>query len=248
MKIWKHPILMERLAAEYVLGTLKGGARRRFEFWLQQDISLQAVVQRWQAHLQPMLELPVAVRPPQRVWESIAKETGLRAPAAKSTFRPLQALYKSLHFWRGLGIASTALTIFLGLGLLREEPNTALPATPQALGASNLASLAVLADERLQPVALVTGKPDSNRITVQMIAPHMIGQNKSLELWAVPSTGKPKSLGLLAVGGTVELLLPETITPTNTPLLAATLEPAGGSPDPNGATGPIVFKGSWIRL
>ena len=32
------------------------------------------------------------------------------------------------------------------------------------------------------------------------------------------------------------------------PLLAVTLEPKGGSPNPNGPTGPIVFKGAWVQI
>jgi anti-sigma-K factor RskA len=32
------------------------------------------------------------------------------------------------------------------------------------------------------------------------------------------------------------------------PLLAVTLEPKGGSQDPKGPTGPILFKGAWVRI
>jgi anti-sigma-K factor RskA len=31
-------------------------------------------------------------------------------------------------------------------------------------------------------------------------------------------------------------------------LLAVTLEPKGGSPDPNGPSGPVLYKGAWIGL
>jgi anti-sigma-K factor RskA len=31
-------------------------------------------------------------------------------------------------------------------------------------------------------------------------------------------------------------------------LLAISLEPKGGSPDPNGPTGPVLYKGGWARL
>ena len=31
-------------------------------------------------------------------------------------------------------------------------------------------------------------------------------------------------------------------------LLAVTLEPKGGSPNPNGPTGPILYKGRWVRV
>ena len=53
---------------------------------------------------------------------------------------------------------------------------------------------------------------------------------------------------LLAVDGSVTLVLPDNATPQTVPLLAVTLEPKGGSPDPKGPTGPIVFKGSWLQI
>lgn len=37
-------------------------------------------------------------------------------------------------------------------------------------------------------------------------------------------------------------------THAEAPLPAVTLEPKGGSPDPNGPTGPIVIKGEWVKI
>ena len=56
--------LRERLAAEYVLGTLRGAARRRFEGWMFHDAALRRAVTEWQERLVPMAELTPAVTPP----------------------------------------------------------------------------------------------------------------------------------------------------------------------------------------
>jgi anti-sigma-K factor RskA len=85
-----------------------------------------------------------------------------------------------------------------------------------------------------------------------------------LELWAVAKDGKVKSLGLVAntlvaskapsrnpdgsVNNTISLALPDNLTPESIPLLAVTLEPKGGSGNPEKPSGPIIFKGSWLRL
>ncbi|MBL0123996.1 MAG: hypothetical protein IPP88_15140 [Betaproteobacteria bacterium] len=66
-----HPELRSRLAAEYVLGTMKGGARRRFQDYLRRDTALQADVARWEAHLTPLAQRLPAIEPPARVWASI---------------------------------------------------------------------------------------------------------------------------------------------------------------------------------
>ena len=69
--------LVDRLAAEYVLGTLRGRARRRFERWL---VSPQVgdIVKGWEARLaglEPRLE---AVTPPSTVWRGIENRLALR--------------------------------------------------------------------------------------------------------------------------------------------------------------------------
>jgi len=59
MNIKQNTRLQHKLAAEYVLGTLRGGARRRFQSWLSNDPHLQQVVREWEHHLMPMMEFSV---------------------------------------------------------------------------------------------------------------------------------------------------------------------------------------------
>ena len=42
MNITQHPELLDRLAASYALGTLRGGARRRFESLAREHATVRA--------------------------------------------------------------------------------------------------------------------------------------------------------------------------------------------------------------
>jgi anti-sigma-K factor RskA len=136
-------------------------------------------------------------------------------------------------------MASTALATILVTVLLTKQPEPSAPLTSY---------VAMLADDQAKPIAVVTGDARSRQLVVKVVAQQTIPADKSLELWAVPKDGPPRSLGLLAADGSITLPLPENATPDSIPLLAVTLEPKGGSPNPNGPTGPIVFKGAWVQI
>ena len=60
-----RPEVADRLASEYVLGTLQGGARRRFEALLPAHPMLRQAVTRWNDRLQPLAQAipPLAPSP-----------------------------------------------------------------------------------------------------------------------------------------------------------------------------------------
>jgi anti-sigma-K factor RskA len=228
--------LLEKLASEYVLGTLRGPARRRFERWMSQDTVIRQAVTRWQARLNPLAEFVPAVPPSPQVWTAIEKQLNL-GPTAKQGW--LQRLQENVHFWRRLSFASSAMAAILLAVLLVREPHTA----------SDFPShVATLADEQNQTVLLATPDPAGRNLTVHVVNPPSIAPDRDLELWAIPPDGKPRSLGLLAQQGKVTLPLPAELAPHEAPVLAVSLEPRGGAPAGSGPTGPVLFKGQWIRV
>src|SRR2546423_6409360 len=72
------------LAAEYVLGALRGRARTRFEAMARTDRQLAEVVRRWEDDLTPLAAAVPAVEPPQRVWKAIEARIGAAPVAAGS--------------------------------------------------------------------------------------------------------------------------------------------------------------------
>lgn len=235
-QIRQNDSLREKLASEYVLGTLRGGARRRFEAWVQDDALVRRTVAEWQDRLHPMAEFAPVAQPSPQVWQAIEQRLDLR-PAGRRAF--WLSLREDLKFWRGLGMTSTALAAILASVLLTRLPEPAAPA---------VSYLATLTDEKAQPVMVITGDAKRRQLTVRIITQQAIAADRSLELWALPKEGTPRSLGLVAADGTITLPLPEHATPQEAPSLAISLEPKGGSPNPAGPSGPVLFKGAWLQI
>src|SRR5437763_3893720 len=84
------------LAGEYVLGTLRGGARRRFEQVARDDRDAGAILRRWQDALTPLADRVAPVDAPARVWRAIEA----RIAAGE---RP-GGLWSSLAFRRRFGV------------------------------------------------------------------------------------------------------------------------------------------------
>ncbi|WP_334186462.1 anti-sigma factor [Noviherbaspirillum sp.] len=232
--------LLEQLAGEYVLGTLRGGARRRFERWLRDDVIVKRAVAEWQDRLHPMAEFAPSAQPSPQVWQAIEKQLKLApAPVRQDRRSFWLGLREDLSFWRGLGMASTALATILVTVMLTRQPEPAM---------QTMSFVATLSDEKAQPVMVVTGDAKRRQMTVKVVMPQNIAADRSLELWAVPKQGAPRSLGLVANNGTVVLPMPEDATPESIPVLAISLEPKGGSPNPNAPSGPVIFKGAWVQI
>lgn len=235
----RNEVLREQLAAEYVLGTLRHGARRRFEQWLAIDATLAQAVTRWQGRLHPMAEFSSAMQPPVSVWTGIERRLDLvgRPAAPQASF--WSRVSDSLNFWRGLGLGASALAMLLVVVLATRAP---------IVDAPSVSYVAALSGENAQVAIVVTGDAVRRTLLVKVVGESAVSVDKVLQLWALPKQGAPRSLGLLAANGAVTLTLPADVTPGATPLLAVSLEPRGGSPNPLGPTGPILYKGALVQI
>ena len=86
MNICNNAALRDKLAAEYALGTLKGGARRRFETWLRGDAALRLLTAEWQHLLAPLAQFSTPVTPRRQLWHAIETRLRLPHPAADGQF------------------------------------------------------------------------------------------------------------------------------------------------------------------
>jgi anti-sigma-K factor RskA len=198
---YDHPGLRDRLASEYVLGTLAGGARRRFETLLRQDRALQDAVSFWQRELTPMAAPLRVSAPSARVWEGIAARV---QPAAVAKKAP--GWFERWFGLRALGTLVAGLVIGVGLAPLLQPP--AVPPDAPAEPPPSYAGILSGADGR--PALLVNSLRHGRIVQVKLLRPIPIEPTQELRLWALPANGAPIALGSVPAEGKARLDLPAT--------------------------------------
>ncbi len=227
---YSRPDLADRLAAEYVLGTLRGPARRRLQALLPAHATLRAAVAGWERRLLPMSEAVRPVTPPARVWQGVQARLFAEAAAAK----PAATSWRQrLALWQGAtGLAFAAM--FTMAVLLGQRGDTQPPIVI-VLGANPDAG------SGMTPARFVASLgADGRSLVLKPVDVPAIAATRALELWAVPAQGAPKSLGLISPERGATVLRANLLQ--GTAAFAVSLEPAGGSPT-GAPTGPILSVG-----
>jgi anti-sigma-K factor RskA len=226
---YSHPELADRLAADYVTGTLRGPARRRFEALLPAHPLLRRAVGEWQSRLIPLTLSVEPEKPPPAVWKRIeARIGGAAKPAAH------ERRWGQLAFWRGL--AAVASVAVISLSVLLASPGPAQPPIVVVLSSTGAAADGAIVAASF--VASISG--DGRAMVTKPLVNVKLEANRALELWAVPPQGAPRSLGLISAQGTTIVKKGKVLD--NTAALAVSLEPPGGSPT-GAPTGPVLWAG-----
>ncbi|MFT0183549.1 anti-sigma factor domain-containing protein [Pseudomonas benzopyrenica] len=222
----------ERLAGEYVLGTLDAEQRRRVEGALTTDALLAAAVARWEARLQPLAERVPPVQPGANLWPRIERSLG--EADAKVPLRR-ESLWQRLALWQGLSAAGLAASLVLAvLLLLRPVP------TP-----SYLVVLAAPDDRTPGWVIQTASARDLQLIPLGRDA---VPSGKALQFWTKADAWQgPVSLGLVEPGRTLQVPLDQLPPLEANQLFELTLEDQGGSPTGR-PTGPIQFIGRAVKV
>jgi anti-sigma-K factor RskA len=256
MNLSQHPELLDQLASAYALGTLRGGARRRFETLAREQAPVRAAALIWQSRVASMNELQSQQQPAPAVWTRIDNlvraDKAQAAMAAAKITKPAPekgGWLRSLALWRGTtmaGALATVLAVVTAVGLREDlgaqigELQAKLANTPQ------VEYVAVLNDDQSSASMLVTFDPNSKKLTLQRVGDFQEGADKSLQLWALPPSGGPRSLGVLSQERLLKLAAAEGDV-REVPTLAISLEPKGGVASETGPTGPVLFKGALIH-
>lgn len=221
----------DALAADYVIGTMRGAARRRFEALLPAHAELRRATGAWQEALMPLTAAIEPVQPSGDVWRRISDRLDRRKSVVAGA-------WQRLSFWRSLTAFASVAAI--GLAVLLASPRPTAPPVVVVLAQTSAASGAAAA---APIVASISG--DGKTLVTRSIVPVALRADRSLELWAVPKDGTPpRSLGVLPTGsGAATVALPGKVL-ADVDTLAVTVEPLGGSPTGK-PTGPITYAGKF---
>jgi anti-sigma-K factor RskA len=221
---YQRPQLLDELAAQYVLGTLRGPARRRFERFCQRNSTALLAVRRWEDRLVDLLAEVVPVEPSALVWERI--KFRVRRDRA---LRPTRTLASS-NAWRfsiAAGIAALAIAIGVWTGF----------------GPGGTQLVANVVDPQHAQIWRIEAPRDRDELRVSAAANLALDPARAYELWALPGAGAaPVSLGLMPKSGrgTLQLNDAQRLALARSRQVAISLEPPGGSPT-GAPTGPVLF-------
>jgi anti-sigma-K factor RskA len=254
------PELIEHLAAEYVLGTLAGGARRRFAAWMVNDAALRRTVTEWETRLTPMAAAVREVAPPAALWPRISSQVAGQASRAQSSRPPVAAAegswWESLAFWRGFGLSAAgvaaALVVFIGVRppQIVERVQIVEKEVVKPMRVADGANpwqpsyVATLSDKSGKTVMMVYVGRKSDELWIKYEGDAM-PEDSSLELWGMDKQGQPKSLGIVKAKGKNVMKLPAIADKeiAGYKALAVSMEPVGGSKT-GLPTGPVMYSGN----
>lgn len=221
----KTPERTEILAAEYVLGSLQGLARKRFERWMMESYRVRQEVWFWEEKFSGLAGVVPVKEPPKRVWAAIEQRLWPEQTAA----RPATGLG---WLWPSWGLLATAAAVFMAVMLVQQPEQERYP----------LLSGAIVQEDVKDPLWLVSETGDANRLRLRPVAAEAAQPDRDYELWVVPEEGQPLSLGVIPVGDDVlQIELSESVRAAldKSRTLAISLEPKGGSKTV-GPSGPIL--------
>jgi anti-sigma-K factor RskA len=259
MNIANRPELLDRLAASYALGSLKGGARRRLESYARQSATVRTSVLLWQERLAAMTELAPPIAPSPNVWKRIQIALDLERDALGAARAAqvregllqtsLRKIGRSLSWWRGgalVGAVATVAALAVGVKNMQQADAELGQLSAKLQAAQQVQYVAVLSDDQSAASVLVTFDASKNSLTLKRVGGYQEAADKSLQLWALPPQGGPQSLGVLASDKVMRIAAPAQQV-VSIPMLAISLEPKGGVPSATGPTGPVLFKGALLQ-
>lgn len=217
--------LQHQLAARYVVGSMRGLARRRFQRLLMDIPRLREEVAFWEEHLYELTDVVEPKQPSTDVWQKIQERLGWAQPKRSSSK------------WSWLIGAVASLLVVMNVILLTSTDTEV---------ASDIDRVAVIQNENARTLWLIEQRGDELEVAAVGAVERLA--NEDYQLWMLPEDGTaPVSLGLLPQQGDTSLSISSGIDLAQVSALAVSREPLGGSPEAI-PTGPVLYTTDLIIL
>lgn len=238
------------LAAEYVVGVLDAGGRRRAQSRIDAEPVFAGLVAGWEQRFAALLDEIDPVTVPAQVWLRLRTRLGW-APVEGAR----RGVWQNVNFWRAAtAMAAAAAIAAVVVGRIPDAPAPA-PAPTQVVVQPTPAPAPVEDPAAPKPVTtLVRDDGSTGWLASVDVAEGSVlmvpvpgpadPQGRVPELWLIPPGEAPRSLGLVSIDSSHTVAVPADIRRALAvgSTLAITLEPKGGAPD-GVATGPVIVKG-----
>jgi anti-sigma-K factor RskA len=236
---YDRPELLDRLAAEYVLGTMSGRVRRRFQSIQRMLPRAVVAVTAWERRLHPLAQSVPPVQPAAATWRQIERRIGAAPAAAPARWRAWLAPLLGVAF----GVVAT-------VGLVRLHPEVLVPIDQvvQERGTLPASYVGLLTDPTGAPVVLASSTRHGRTMSIKILRPIEAPAGKVLQLWAHPAKGEPFPLGTVPREGKASFRMADTSEKllSNVPRLTVSLENA---PAAKGASpGQVILTGNCVKL
>ena len=235
---YDHPELLDRLAAEYVFGSMSSRARRRFERLRQRLPAAEKAVLDWERRLMPLSGSVPSERPPARVWNAIDERTS--GGERRASTGPWRWLRPAWGF--AFGVMAT-------LGVVRVFPDVMpIEAIVQERGTLPQSYVGLLTDAQNNAVLLASSTRHGRILSVKWLRPVEAPSGFVPVLWALPRDAAPFAVGVVPVGDKATLTLADTSEKLffNVPRLAVSFET--GVPARGATPSPFVLTGHCVKL
>ena len=240
---YSDPQLIDRLAAAYALGTLRGGARRRFERLRHDRSDVALAAADWESRLARLAQSVPPRVPSARLWAAIAART-------QASASPRASQGGGWMLPAGWGLGGVAAGLVAAAALFLTAPALFFTADQIALRTGERlpqSYVGLLTDAQGNGKLLVSSLRHGRTMTVKVIgpiAPPAAGTR--LVLWAVPANAPAFVLGTVPASGSASSQLPDTSEKLLSKVgkLAVTQEAAERPATP----GVTVYSGNCAKL
>ncbi len=222
--------LKNALSPEFVLGTLSGRARLRYQRLLMEHKELQKNVWQWESKLNELGTVMTPQQPDARVWRAIEKRLGFIEKNEDNT-EPWWH-----HLWTpGFALASIFMLVTAWLLMTQKQLPIELPAE----------RVAVVQNSNAEALWLIEVQTQNLRIHATDKLPPLNDQD--YQLWMIAKDGRPPiPLGLLPQNGMKEIPRSILFNQLDIAALAVSIEPLGGSP--NGQPTTVLFTTELVQI